>query len=35
MRPERICELAATGFRLADQLGVQLPPRRIFGQRAG
>lgn len=35
MRPEQIRELAATGFRLADQLGVQLPPRRIFGQRAG
>ncbi len=35
LRPERIRELAATGFRLADRLGVQLPPRRIFGQRAG
>lgn len=35
MRPEQIRELAATGFRLADRLGVQLPPRRVFGQRAG
>ncbi|MGV0643459.1 DUF4192 domain-containing protein [Mycolicibacterium sp. XJ2546] len=35
LRPERIRELAATGFRLADRLGVQLPPRRLFGQRAG
>ncbi|OBK50676.1 DUF4192 domain-containing protein [Mycobacterium kubicae] len=35
LRPERIRELAVTGYRLADQLGVQLPPRRTFGQRAG
>lgn len=34
MRPEQIRELALTGYRLAHQLGVQLPPRRIFG-RAG
>jgi Domain of unknown function (DUF4192) len=30
MRPERIRELAATSYRLADQLGVRLPPRRGF-----
>ncbi|OBJ55791.1 DUF4192 domain-containing protein, partial [Mycobacterium sp. 1423905.2] len=35
LRPERIRELAVTGYRLADQLGVRLPPRRMFGQRAG
>ncbi|AFM16928.1 hypothetical protein Mycch_2145 [Mycolicibacterium chubuense NBB4] len=35
LRPERIRELARTGYRLAGQLGVQLPPRRSFGQRAG
>jgi hypothetical protein len=35
MRPERIRELAGTGYRLAEQLGVQLPPRRMFGKRAG
>lgn len=35
MRPERIRELALTGYRLAKQLGVQLPPRRAFGRRAG
>ncbi len=35
MRPERIRELATTGYRLADRLGVQLPPRRVFGRRAG
>lgn len=35
LRPERIRELATTGYRLADQLGVRLPPRRAFGQRAG
>lgn len=34
MRPEQIRELAGTGYRLAKRLGVQLPPRRIFG-RAG
>lgn len=35
LHPEQIRELAATGFRLADRLGVRLPPRRVFGQRAG
>jgi hypothetical protein len=35
MRPEQIRELAATGYRLADQLGVRLPPRQTFGRRAG
>jgi hypothetical protein len=35
MRPERIRDLAATGYRLASRLGVQLPPRRVFGRRAG
>ncbi|CQD22437.1 hypothetical protein BN970_05298 [Mycolicibacterium conceptionense] len=36
MHPERIRDLAVTGYRLADQLGVQLPPRRKpWGRRAG
>jgi hypothetical protein len=35
MRPEQIRELALTGFRLAKQLGVDLPPRQAFGRRAG
>lgn len=35
MRPERIRELAITGYRMAEQLGVQLPPRRTWGRRAG
>jgi hypothetical protein len=35
MRPEQIRELALTGYRLAERLGVRLPPRRAFGQRAG
>jgi len=35
MRPEQIRELALTGYRLAARLGVRLPPRRAFGQRAG
>lgn len=35
LRPERIRELAATGYRLAKRLGVRLPPRRAFGRRAG
>jgi Domain of unknown function (DUF4192) len=35
MRPERIRDLAITGYRLADRLGVQLPPMRSFGRRAG
>ena len=35
LRPERIRDLAITGYRLADRLGVQLPPMRAFGRRAG
>ncbi len=35
MRPEQIRELAATGYRLAERLGVQLPERRDFGRQAG
>ncbi|MGB3352781.1 MAG: DUF4192 domain-containing protein [Mycobacterium sp.] len=35
MRPERVRELARTGYRLAEQLGVRLPPRQRFGRRAG
>ena len=35
LRPEQIRELAITGYRLAEQLGVRLPPRRAFGRRAG
>lgn len=35
MRPERIRELAVTGYRLAERMGVRLPPPRAFGQRAG
>ncbi len=35
MRPEQIRELAATGYRLASRLGIRLPKRREFGQRAG
>ena len=35
MRPDQIRELAQTGYRLARQLGVRLPPRRAFGRRAG
>ncbi|MGY4712683.1 DUF4192 domain-containing protein [Mycolicibacterium sp. CBM1] len=34
MRPEQIRELAGTGYRLAKQLGVRLPPRTTFGRRA-
>jgi Domain of unknown function (DUF4192) len=34
MRPERIRELAVTGYRLAERLGVRLPPRQGFGRRA-
>jgi hypothetical protein len=34
LRPEHIRELAVTGYRLAKQLGVRLPPRRTFGRRA-
>lgn len=35
LRPERIRGLADTGYRLAQQIGVQLPPRQGFGQQAG
>lgn len=35
IRPEEIRELASTGYRLAAELGVTLPPRRLFGRRAG
>ncbi|HET9877461.1 MAG TPA: DUF4192 domain-containing protein, partial [Mycobacterium sp.] len=35
LRPERIRDLADTGYRLGRRLGVRLPPRREFGQRAG
>lgn len=35
MRPEQIRELAATGYRLARELGIRLPPSRRFGRRAG
>jgi hypothetical protein len=35
LRPERVRELAITGYRLAKRLGVRLPPRRAFGRRAG
>jgi hypothetical protein len=35
LRPEDIRDLALTGYRLAKQFGVQLPPRRPFGRRAG
>lgn len=31
MRPEQIRELALSGYRQADRLGVQLPPRRMIG----
>jgi hypothetical protein len=33
LRPEKIRDLAITGYRLADRLGVQLPPMRSFGRR--
>jgi hypothetical protein len=35
MRPEQIRELGLTGYRLAKQLGVELPPRQSFRRRAG
>jgi hypothetical protein len=35
LRPEKIRDLAITGYRLADRLGVQLPPMQSFGRRAG
>jgi Domain of unknown function (DUF4192) len=34
LRPERIRELAVSGYRQAERLGVRLPPRRAFGRRA-
>ncbi len=35
MRPEQVRQLALTGYRLAEQIGVPLPPRRSYGRRAG
>lgn len=35
MRPEQIRGMALSGYRTAAKLGVRLPPRRAFGQRAG
>ncbi|AHC25272.1 MULTISPECIES: DUF4192 domain-containing protein [Mycobacteriaceae] len=35
MRPEQIRELALSGYRIAGQLGIRLPPRLTFGRRAG
>lgn len=35
MRPEEIRDLARTGYRIAAELGIPLPPRRLFGRRAG
>jgi Domain of unknown function (DUF4192) len=35
LRPEQIRDLAVTGYRVAERLGVDLPPRRMFGRRAG
>ncbi len=35
LRPERIRDLADTGYRLAERLGVQLPRRREFGRKVG
>ncbi len=34
LRPEKIRELAISSYRVADRLGVSLPPRRTFGRRA-
>ncbi len=34
LRPEHIRDLALTGYRLAQRLGVRLPPQRVFGRRA-
>lgn len=34
LRPKDIRQLASTGYRLAEQLGVRLPPRQSFGRRA-
>lgn len=35
MRPDQIRELAQTGYRLAKRLGIRLPPRTVWGNRAG
>lgn len=35
MRPDQIRELAQTGYRLAKRLGIRLPPRTAWGNRAG
>lgn len=35
MRPEQIRGMALSGYRTAGRLGVRLPPRLAFGQRAG
>lgn len=35
VRPEQVRDLAATGYRLADRMGLRLPPKRAFGRRAG
>ncbi|WP_395306975.1 DUF4192 domain-containing protein [Mycobacterium sp. AMU20-3851] len=35
MRPEQIRGMALSGYRTAEKLGVRLPPRLAFGQRAG
>ena len=35
LRPEKIRDLAITGYRLADRLGVKLPRMQAFGRRAG
>ena len=35
LRPERIRELAETGYRLARRIGASMPPRRDVEQRAG
>jgi hypothetical protein len=35
MRPERIRELALTGYRVASELGIRLPSRQPFTRRAG
>ena len=35
LRPEKIRDLAITGYRLADRLGVRLPRMQAYGRRAG
>lgn len=35
MRPAQIRELALSGYRVADRVGVELPPREGLGRRAG